>query len=101
VVFVYPNGTTSQEFISSSPSTSGTTTTTGTPSTGAPSETTTTPSPSGVVLPSDSSPQVDLPPNFYLPNGTIVIINITSTQDQLPATGVCIVSCLSACFRNS
>jgi hypothetical protein len=101
VVFVYPNGTTSQEFTSSSPSTSGTTTTTATPSTGAPSETTTTPSPIGVVLPSDSSPQVDLPPNFYLPAGTIVIINITSTQDQLPATGVCIVCIFLVSCRNS
>jgi hypothetical protein len=89
-VFVYPNGSTSPELTSSSPSTSGTTTTTATPSTEAPFETTTTPSPSGVVLPSDSSPQVDLPPNFYLPNGTIVVINITSTTDDLPATGVCI-----------
>jgi hypothetical protein len=86
VVFVYPNGTTSQEFTSEIPSAGSTTTTT--PSTGAPSETTTTPSPGGIVPPSDVSPQVDLPPNFQVPNGTIVIINITSTIDSLNPTGV-------------
>jgi len=86
VVFVYPNGTTSQQFTSEIPSTGSTTTTT--PSTGAPSETPTTPSPSGIVPPSNVSPQVDLPPNFQVPNGTIVIVTITSTTDNLPATGV-------------
>jgi hypothetical protein len=91
VVFVYPNGTTSQEFTSNLPSTSGTTTTITALSTGAPSQTTTTPSTSDVVPPSDSSPQVDLPPNFYLPTGSIVVINITSTKYEMPATGVCIV----------
>ena len=89
VQFVYPNGTTSKQFTSEIPSTTGTTTTT--PSTGAPAETTTTPSPSGVVLPSDSSPQVDLPANFQIPNGTIVIVNITSTTDQSSPYGVCTI----------
>ena len=88
VVFFYPNDTTSQPFASEI--VSPTTTTTTTPSTGAPSQTTTTPSVSGVVLPSDVSPQVDLPPIFHVPNGTIVIINITSTTDKLPPTGVCV-----------
>jgi hypothetical protein len=88
VVFVYPNGTTSEEFTSEIPSTGSTTTTT--PSTGAPSATTAIPTPSGIVPPSGVSPQVDLPPNFQVPNGTIVIVNITSTTDNLPATGVCI-----------
>jgi hypothetical protein len=94
VVFLYPNGTPSQEFTSNSPSTTGTTTPTTTittSSTGAPSETTTTPRPPGVVPPSDSSPQVDLPPNFQLPNGTVVIINIISTTDQASPYGVCIM----------
>jgi len=89
VVFVYPNSTTSQQFTSEIPSTGSTTTTT--PSTGAPSEITTTSSPSGVVPPSDVSPQVDLPANFQIPSGTIVIINIISTTDASNATGVCIV----------
>ncbi len=88
VVFVYPNGTTSQPFTSQTPSTTGTTT----PSTGVSLETTTTlPTPSGVVPPSAVSPQVDLPPNFQVPENTIVIINITSTQQNAPPTGVCIV----------
>jgi hypothetical protein len=86
VVFVYPNGTTSEEFTSEIPSTGSTTTTT--PSTGVSPATTTTPSPSGIVPPSDVSPQVDLPPKFQVPNGTIVIINITSTIDSLNPTGV-------------
>jgi hypothetical protein len=89
VVFVYPNGTTSQQFTSEIPSTGSTTTTT--PSTGAPSETTTTPSPSGIVPPSDVSPQVDLPTNFQVPNGTIVVINITSTTDKSNPSGVCTI----------
>ncbi len=89
VVFLYPNQTSSEAFPSETPS--PTTTTTTTPSTGAPSETSTTPSTSGIVLPSDVSPQVDLPPNFRVPEGTIVIINITSTTGGLPATGVCIL----------
>jgi hypothetical protein len=88
LVFVYPNGTLSQEFTSNLPSTSGTTTTTTTPSTGAPSATTTTPSPSGVVAPSDNSPQVDLPPNFQVPNGTVLMIVISSTTDFASPFGV-------------
>jgi hypothetical protein len=85
VTFVYPNGTTSQTFLSQTPSISGTT-----PSAGVPSETTTTlPTPSGVVPPSADSPQVDLPPNFQVPANTIVIINITSTTYNTPPTGVC------------
>jgi hypothetical protein len=89
VVFVYPNGTTSDQFTSEIPSTVETTTTT-TPS-GLPSETTTTPSTSGLVPPSDVSPQVDLPPNFHVPQGTKVMITITSTKDELNPFGVCII----------
>jgi hypothetical protein len=91
VVFVYPNGTTSPSFTSQIPSVSGTTTTTTTPapSTGVPSGTSTTPIPSGIVPPSDVSPQVDLPPNFQVPNGTTVVLNIKSTTDDSPPTGVC------------
>ncbi len=92
VVFLYPNQTSSEAFPSETPSSTTTTTTTSTtPSTGAPSETSTTPSTSGIVLPSNVSPQVDLPPNFRVPEGTIVIINITSTTGGSPATGVCII----------
>jgi hypothetical protein len=84
VTFVYPNGTT-QSFASQTPSISGTT-----PPTGVPSQTTTTsPTPSGVVPPSAVSPQVDLPPNFQVPENTIVIINIISTGNNAPPTGVC------------
>jgi hypothetical protein len=94
VVFVYPDGTPSVEFISQIPSSSGTTTstttTTTTPSTGALSEITTTPSSSGIVLPSNDSPQVDLPPNFQVPNGTVLMIMITSTNDSASPNGVCI-----------
>ncbi len=88
VVFVYPNGTPSVELISQIPSSSGTTTTTTTPSTRALSETTTTPSPSGIVPPSNVSPQVDLPPNFQVPNGTVLMIMITSTNDSASPYGV-------------
>jgi hypothetical protein len=79
VTFVYPNGTTSEPF----PSTPSSITTT-------PSETTSTlPTPSGVVPPSSNSPQVDLPPNFRVPENTTVVITITSTDDNKPPTGVC------------
>ena len=89
VTFVYPNGTKSQPFPSVTPSSSGTTTT---PSTGAPSETsTTTPFESGFVPPSVNSPQVKLPPNFQVPNGTIAVIDVTETTNNSPATGVRII----------
>jgi hypothetical protein len=88
VTFVYPNGTTSLPFPSQTPFESGTIITT--PPTGISSTTTTTlPTPSGVVPPSAESPQVDLPPNFLVPENTIVIINITSTEGNAPPTGVC------------
>jgi hypothetical protein len=79
VTFVYPNGTTSGSFTSKPPSTTGTTTT--------PSP----PTKSGVVPPSSNSPQVDLPPNFEVPEGTKVVITITSTDDNKPPTGVCTI----------
>ncbi len=87
VVFVYPNGTTSKEYPSEIPSVSGKTT----PSpTSVPSETTTTaPTPSGVFPPSDRTPQVNLSPRFEVPEGTVVIINVTSTTNDLPPAGVC------------
>jgi len=62
-------------------------------------KTATTPSPSGIVLPSDVSPQVDLPPNFQVPNGTIVIINITSTTDNSNPTGVSAAFYFTPFFR--
>ena len=83
VIFAYPNGTT-REFTSQTPSTSGTTTIT--PSTGVPSEPTTTSS--GLVPPSNVSPQVDLPPNFQVPSGTVLMITITSTENFDSAQGV-------------
>jgi hypothetical protein len=88
VVFVYPDKTSSIQFNSTIPSGSATTTTT--PSSGVSLETTTIPSTSGIVLPSDISPQVDLPPNFQLPNGTVIVITITSTTDDLNARDVSI-----------
>jgi hypothetical protein len=88
IQFVYPNGTTSEVFPSQTPSATGITTTTA--STATAGETTTTlPTPSGVIPPSPSSPQVDLPPNFQIPQNTTIIITVTSTKDDLPATGVC------------
>ncbi len=86
IVFVYPNGTLSDEFTSQIPSASGTTTTTS--SAGAPSQTITTPSTIGVVPPSVGSPQVDLPPNFQVPNGVVLMIMITSTTDAASPYGV-------------
>jgi hypothetical protein len=77
VTFVYPNGTTSEPFLSKPLSTTGATTT--------PSPQT----PNGVVPPSASSPQVDLPPNFEVPEDTKLVITITSTDDNKPPTGVC------------
>jgi hypothetical protein len=95
VVLIYPNGTTSTPYTSTTPSTSaGTTTTTPTPSAGAPSASSTTPSPTAVVPLSDISPRVDLPPNFDVPFNTVVTIMITSTTNGLNPTGVCII-CLT------
>jgi hypothetical protein len=89
VQIAFPNGTVSEEFISEIPSASTTSTTIAT--TGAPPETTTTPSTSGVVPPSDVSPQVDLPPNSRVPAGTQLIITIKSTQNDANPSGVCII----------
>ena len=85
VVFVYPNGTTSETFTSTPPSPSES------------SETTTTiPLPSDTVPPSDESPKVILPPNFEVPEDTIVVITVTSTDDNQPPTGVTvgIIACV-------
>jgi hypothetical protein len=87
VVFVYPNGTISQEFTSNLPSTGGTTTTT--PSIGTSSGTTSTSGPSFLVLPSAGSPEIDLPSNFAVPELTIVVVTVISTKDGLNASGVC------------
>jgi len=77
LVFAYPNGTISDQFTSQTPSPSGTTTTT-------------VPTSSGVVPPSGVSPQVDLPPNFAVPNGTVLMITITTTQNSDSPRGVSI-----------
>ena len=76
VKFVLPNDTTRGPYSSVTPSTSGTTTT--------------APPSTGVVPPSDVSPQVELPPNFRVPEDTVVIITVTDTKNDSPATGVCI-----------
>jgi hypothetical protein len=88
VVFVYPNGTTSQPYTSTISSATTTTTTTSSPPAGAPSAISTTPSSTAIVLPSAVSPQVDLPPNFDVPQTTTVVITITSTTNGLNPTGV-------------
>jgi hypothetical protein len=90
IVFVYPNGSSSPPLNSQIPLSGASTTTT--PSSAAASEATTTPATSGVVPPSNVSPQVDLPPNFQVPAGTTIVITITSTPNQSPPTGVCINS---------
>lgn len=89
VVFIYPNGTSSPAFDANIPSSGASATTT--PASGAPSETTTAPSTTGVIAPSSVSPQVDLPPNFRVPQGTIVSITITSTKDQSNPREVCTI----------
>ena len=91
VEFVYPNGTTSTPFNSttaSTPSTTSTSTSTTTPSAGTPSTIFITLGTTTVVPPSGVSPQVDLPPNFRVPADTIVVITITSTINDTNPTGV-------------
>ena len=83
VVFIYPDGSKSQPFTSTTVSTSSAITSTTTPSAG------TTPGTTTVVPPSDVSPRVDLPTNFDVPAKTTMIIMITSTTDGLYPTGVC------------
>ena len=82
VVFVYPNGSTSQTFTSTTASTSSAVTSTTTPSAGTTLGTTT------VVPPSVVSPRVDLPQNFDVPQKTTVVITITSTTNGLYPSGV-------------
>ena len=98
LVFVYPNNTVSQQFTSIIPSASATTTTTSTSTTtpssvsgvsSATSTTSTTPSTSDILAPSPSSPQVDCPPNFQVPSGTIIVLVITLTTDGSNPSGVC------------
>ena len=77
VTLALPNGTTLGPYPSEIPSTS------------APSQTTT--SSSNVVSPSAGSPQVPISVNSELPQGTILIIDVTKTKDDSSATGVCII----------
>lgn len=81
VKIVFPNGT-SETFTSVTPSAT------------TPTETTTTPASSsnGLVPLAAGSPQVQLPPNYEVPKDAKVIIEITKTKDNSPATGVCIFS---------
>jgi len=91
VQIAYVNGTVSEEFISVIPSATTTPITTPVTTTGVPIETTTISSASGVVPPSDVSPQVNLPPNSLAATGSKLIINIKSTNDDANASGVCII----------
>jgi hypothetical protein len=91
VVFVYPNGTTSTPFTSTTasiPSTTSTSTSTTTPSGQTPSFIFTTSGTTTIVPPSNVSPQVDLPPNFQVPTDTIIVITITSTINGTNPSGV-------------
>ncbi len=83
VVFIYPDGSTSQPFTSTTVSTSSAITSTTTPLAG------TTPGTTTIVPPSDVSPQVNLPANFDLPQKTTLMIMITSTTNGFYPTGVC------------
>lgn len=89
LVFIYPDGSTSPTFESKIPSPGAGATTTA--SSGASSETTTTSSKPAVFAPSAVSPQVDLPRNFQVPQGTVVSITITATRDQANPQDVCTV----------
>jgi hypothetical protein len=93
VTFVFPNGTIlplqrstivgSVETTTPSGLVSQTTTTT--------AAGTTTPGVPAVQPPSAGSPQVDLPPNFQVPDNTVIIITITSTTNHQYPTGVRII----------
>jgi hypothetical protein len=73
LIFAYPDGSLSDQYTSTPSSTSGTT---------APTTS------NGVVLPSNVSPQVDLPSNFDVPTGTVLMIAITSTESSEAPRGV-------------
>jgi hypothetical protein len=83
VVFIYPDGSTSQPFPSTTVSTSSAITSTTTPLAGI------TPGTTTIVPPSDVSPQVNLPADFDLPEKTTLMIMITSTTNGFYPTGVC------------
>jgi hypothetical protein len=89
VVFVYPTGSPSPSFTSTIPSTNDITTLTTTPSAGTTPPIFTTPRAITIVPPSNVSSQVDLPPNFQVPQNTVVEITITSTINGSNPTGVC------------
>lgn len=88
VVFVYPNGSSSDQFQSEIPIMGVTTSTSSIPL-----ESITTPSVESVFPPSDKSPRVDLPSNFEIPTGTVMMITIDSTNDDLNAYGVSSLQC--------
>ena len=97
VLFVYPNGTKSRPFTSRIPW-PGRTDRTSTPPSGISLETSTIPSTTGVFPPSEASPQVDLPPNFRVPEGTKMMLVITSTTDRSYPTDVSVVFCAFVFF---
>ena len=77
VTVVYPDNTPPQTFNSVIPAETELTTTTVATPTG------------GIFPPSSQSPQVDLPGIFSVPQGTTLVITITSTNNGLYPTGVC------------
>ena len=87
LVFVYPNGSQSDTYPSTNPDDFTTT-----PSSGTTSETTTAVSTTaGVFPPSILSPQVNLPTNFQVPEGTVLVIKITRTSNFDNPTNVSII----------
>ena len=90
VVFFYVDGTNSQPFTSRIPSTSRTDEAATLPL-GISSEASTTSSRNRAFPPSDASPRIDLPPNFRVPQGTKLMLIITSTRDRSKPTGVSVL----------
>jgi hypothetical protein len=83
----FSDGTQSAVYTSVRPSTRGTTT----PSTGSGSESTTTPSTAnGILLPTEDSLVIQIPPYLDVPVNSTLIIDVTKTKDNLPAEGVCV-----------
>jgi len=100
VKFVYPNDTTSILYTSTPARTPETTTTSGLST---PTTTTAAGTTAGVQPPSSDSPHINLPPNFRVPENTVIMIMIKSTPNNEPPTGVRIilvllVSCLFETF---
>ena len=72
LIFTYPDGSQSDQYISTPALPSGTAPTTS----------------NEIVLPSSGSPHVNLPTNFQVPKGTVLTIVITSTENSDAPRGV-------------